>query len=68
MFSQISKDGKFVNTNLKEGVKRHGRKSLDALLIELSQLDNMTAFTPIMAEKLSKKEKKMALNLLVVIR
>ena len=68
MFGQISKDGKFANTGLKEGVKRHGEKSIDALLTELSQLDNMTAFTPLMSGELSKSERKMALNLLVIIR
>ena len=58
IFSQISKDGKFAGTNLKEGVKRHGNKSIDALLIELSQLDNMVSFTPLKVEQLSKRERK----------
>ena len=34
----------------------------------MSQLDNMTAFTPIMVNELSNKEKKIALNVLVIIR
>ena len=68
MFSQISNDGRFANTSLNEGVKRHGGKSIEALLTELSQLDNMDTFKPLMINELSKKERKMALNLLVIIR
>ena len=68
MLSQISKEGKFANTNFNEGIKRHGNKSINVLLAILSQLDDMTAFTPLMASKLSNKERKMALNLLVIIR
>ena len=68
MFSQISKEGKFANTSLKEGMKRYVNTSIEALLVELFQLDNMTAFNPLMFNELNKKEKKMALNLLVVMR
>ena len=67
MFSQISKEGKFANTNLKEGMKIHGDKSIETLLVELSQLDNMTALTPLIIRELSKKERKMTLSLLVII-
>ena len=48
----------FTNTHLREGIKRHGEKSIDALLTELSQLDNMKAFSPLMEGKLSKKGEK----------
>ena len=68
IFSQISKDGRFSNTNLNEEVKIHGEKSIEVMLIELSQLDNMSVFTPLMINELSKKEKKIAPNLLVIIR
>ena len=58
MFGQISKDGKFANTHLSEGMERHGEKLIEALLTELSQLDNMKAFSPLRAGKLSKKDRK----------
>ena len=68
MFSQISRDGKFVSTHFNEGVKSHGDKSIEALLTELSQLDNITIFMPMMFDKMSKKERNLILNLLVIIR
>ena len=68
MFSKISKDSKFSSTNFNEGVKRHGGKSIEALLMELSHLDNMNTFMPLIADNLSAKDKKLSLNLLVIIR
>ena len=68
MFSHFSKEGKYANANLNEGMKRHRDKSIELLLVELSQMNNMTASIPIMAGELSKKEKKTALSLLVIIR
>ena len=68
MFSQIGKESRYVQVPLNEGTKRHGEKSIEDLLLELSQLDNMTAFTPLTINELSNKEKKMALNLLVIIK
>ena len=68
MFSQVSKCGKFAQTNFNEGVKRRGDNYVEAILVELSQLDNMAAFTPLMINGLSNKEKKMALNLLIFIK
>ena len=46
IFSQVSKGGKFAQTNFNEGVKRHGSKSVDDILVELLQLDNMDALYP----------------------
>ena len=68
MFSQLSRTGEYANTNLNEGERRHGDKSIEALLAELSQSDDMTAFSPIMINDLSNKERKVAPNLLVIIR
>ena len=68
MFSQISKGGKYVSMNYNEGVKRHGDKSIEVLLTELSQLDNMSAFMPLILNEMSKNERNLALNLLVIIR
>ena len=68
MSSQISKGGRFTLVNLNEGEKRHDQKSIEALLIKLSQFDNMNDFTPMMVDGLSNKEKKMVLNLLVIIK
>lgn len=67
MFNQISRDGKFASTNFNEGLKRHRDKLIDALLMELSQLNNMTTSMPMIFDKMSKKERKMALNLLVLL-
>lgn len=41
---------------------------MENLLTKLSQLDDMTAFTPMMFNDLSNKERKAALNLLVILR
>ena len=68
IFSQIGKDGRFAQVNLSEGERRHGDRSINKILTELSQLDNMNAFVPILMNDLSNKEKKMALNLLVIIK
>ena len=68
MFSKISRDARYVNTTFRKGKNRHGYKSIEALLVELSQLDSMSTFNPMMVNDLSSKEKKMALNLLIIIR
>ena len=68
MFSQISKEGKYTQVNLREGVKRDGWKSIDAMLVELYQIDNMTPFAPLMVSEMSNKGRKMVLNMLVVIK
>ena len=52
MFSQLSRTVKYANTNLKEGTMRHGCKSIDTLLTELSQLDDVTVFVPMMISDL----------------
>ena len=39
MFSQISRDGRYANTTFTEGTIRHDKKSIEALLVELSQMD-----------------------------
>ena len=53
IFSQISKEGKYAQVPLTEGMRRDGETSIEALLVELSQLDNMAVFTPLMSNELS---------------
>ena len=55
MFSQVSQEGRLAQVNLREGERGYGENSIEALLIELSQLDNMTAFTPLLVNELSNK-------------
>ena len=68
MMSQISKDGKHAQVSVKEGIKRFGDKAVQALVKELAQLHDKQTFTPLLASSLSIEEKKMALNLLAVIK
>ena len=68
MFSQISKDSKYAQVGMKEGVRRHGDRALDALLFELTQLDEKETFRPLLASSMTKEERKMALNLLTIIK
>ena len=68
MFSQISKDSKYAQVGMKEGVRRHGDRALEALLFELTQLDEKETFRPLLASSMTKEERKMALNLLTIIK
>ena len=68
MFSQISKDSKYTQIGMKEGVRRHGDRALDALLFELTQLDEKETFQPLLASSMTNEECKMALNLLTIIK
>ena len=68
MFSQISKDSKYAQVGMKEGIRRHGDKALEALLFELTQLDEKETFRPLLASSMTNEERKMALNLLTIIK
>ena len=68
MFSQLIRNGKHDGINLNEGTRRQGEKSIEAFLTELTELDDMTVFEPMMVSDLSNKERKATLNLLVIIR
>ena len=68
MMSQISKESKNAQVSVREGIRRFGDKAVEALMIELTQLDDKNTFTPVMANTLDKNERKMALNLLAVIK
>ena len=68
MMSQISKESKNAQVSVKEGIKRFGDKAIQALVVELTQLDDKNTFTPLMVNELNNDEKRMSLNLLALIK
>lgn len=68
MMSQLSQDSKYAQVGMKKGLKRYGRKGIEALLKEFAQLNNMDAFSPMKEHELSKEEKSMVLNLLALLK
>ena len=38
--NQISKQNRYAQVSVREGIKQHGRRAIDAVLAELTQLNN----------------------------
>ena len=66
--TKLSKEGKFAQLSLKEGIDRFGEQALAAVLSEYGQLDNKSIFQALFAHKLSKKQKSEALNLITLVK
>ena len=58
----------FTQMSAKAGIKKHGQRAIDALLKELTQLDNQDTFDPQDASKLTPQQKKAALRSVNVIK
>ena len=68
MMTQVGKDSKYAQVNIKEGIKRYGQKTIEALVKELGQLDDKDTFDPQLASSLTEDETTKALSLLSVIK
>ena len=68
VMTQMSKADKYAQVSVKEGIRRHGQKAIDAMIKEFTQLHKQNTFVPVLATKLSKKAKKEALNLITMIK
>ena len=66
--TQMSKVDKYAQVSVREGIKRHGQKAIDAMMKEFAQLNDKGTFVPVDVSKLSKKDKMEALNLITMIK
>ena len=55
MTSQVTKESKHAQVSVKEGIKRYGEKVVEALIKELSQLDEKRTFTPQLVSTMTKE-------------
>jgi len=68
IMSQISKESKFAQVSVKEGIKRFGESAINAVLAEFGQLNDQKIFDPKFAHELSGKQKREALNLITLVK
>ena len=68
IMTQLSKGDKHAQVSIKEGLKRHGDRALDALLKDLGQLHKHDTFDPQDIIGLTSGMKKEALNLITMIK
>ena len=66
--TQIAKESKHAQVNVKEGIKRYGDRAVQAVFNEYAQLDNKDTFMPENANKLSLEQKREALNLITIVK
>ena len=66
--TQLSQTETCAQISIKEGIRIHGDKVLDAVLKEYSQLDNKEIFYPQNAKDLTKEVKRTALNLITMVK
>ena len=67
-FTQISRDDKYAQVSVLEGIKRHGEKAIMAVLSEYAQLNDKEVFKACDINKLSYNDKKEALNLITMVK
>ena len=65
---QLSKEDKHAQVSIKEGIKRHGDRAMEALLKEFGQLHKYNTFDPQRANQLTQDMKNEALNLITMIK
>ena len=68
IMTQLSKGDKHAQVSIKEGLKRHGDRDLDALLKEFGQLYKHNTFDPQDISILTPEMRKEALNLITMIK
>ena len=68
--SELTGMNKVIMTQfgMKQGIKHFGQKGIDALMVELKQLDVRRVLEPVHAPSLSKEEKRMTLNYLMFLK
>ena len=66
--THIKSAAKHEQVSVKEGIRRFGDKTVDAVLTEYAQLNEKNVFAPVNANKLTKKQKSDALTLLTMIK
>ena len=66
--TQMSKEDKYAQVSVNEGIKRHGEKAIAAVLAEFGQLNNKQVFKPYNAHQLTNAVKREALNLITMIK
>jgi len=55
MMAQLSKEDKYAQVSVSEGIKRHGVKAIEAVLSEYTQLNDRNIFRPMHHTQLTKK-------------
>ena len=64
----MSRDDKYAQVSVSEGIKRHGEKAFIAVLSEYVQLNDKEVFKACDINKLSYNDKKEALNLITMVK
>ena len=59
---------KHPQVSIKEGMKRYGNETVDAMLEEFVQLENQNIFEPQEVDKLTRYQHREALNLITLIK
>ena len=65
---QMSKEDKYAQVSINEGIKHHGEEAIAAILKEFTQLNDKGVFKSYDARKLSKSTKPEPLNLITMIQ
>ena len=66
--SQLSKDDKYAQVSIKEGIRRHGDKAVEVVLKEFTQLNDKQVFAPLDTKELSPKQRSQALDLITMVK
>jgi hypothetical protein len=66
--SQMSKEDRYAQVSVKEGIKRYGHKAIEAVMKEYAQLDDRIIFDPQHADTLTRQQKYDALNLITMVK
>ena len=53
VMNQIAKQDRYAQVSVREGVKRHGQRAVDAVLSELTQLNDKNIFAPVSPNSIS---------------
>lgn len=68
MMKQLAKESKYAQMSFKQGIKKFGEKVIEAMLAEYVQLKKQGIFKPIHANELTRKERRMALRMISLIK
>ena len=66
--TQMSKEDKYAQVLVKEGMRGHSERAIAAVLTEFTQLNNKQVFRPRSASVLTANERKQALNLITMVK
>ena len=68
VMNQMSKQDKYAHVSVKEGIKSHGKRAIDAVLSEFTQLNDKNIFKPVNPQSMSQRGKREALNLITLVK